>query len=174
MTTRGKISESDKAYLAGVIDSDGSISVIRSYLQRKEYRCPRFVLEMTVTNTEPTMMQWIKDKFGGSYCTRKRSNIVYIDGRKITPKQITYNWKATAKKGLGILEQIVPYLIGKKRQAELAIEFQKNILNRKMKSVKAGTGLSHYLADEEISKRTWYSKTIQKLNKHLISPAETK
>jgi len=167
--------EKKLAYLAGVIDSDGSISISKSYLQRKEYRCPRFVLEITVTNTNEDMMKWLINNFEGSYHKRKiPTNFSKIDGRIIKSKRIIYGWKVTSKRALPILKEIEIYLIAKKRQAQLAIEFQENIFNRDTVSVKAGKGISHYLSNKEIEKRTWYSETIKNLNLGKISLAETK
>mgnify|MGYP001586837846 FL=1 len=171
MITRGN---SKYAYLAGAIDSDGSISVIKSHLQRKEYRCPRFVLEMTFTNTSKDLMDWIIKNFAGSYRERKyREKLSRIGDREINQRRIAYGYKLTAKKALPVLKSIEPYLVGKKRQAQLAIEFQENLFNRDTKTVKAGKGISHYLSEKEILKRTWYSETIQKLNKTILRPAET-
>jgi len=178
-TIRGKIKNVLLAYAAGGIDADGSISICRINLKHSDYVSPRFVLEVTYTNTYSKIVEWYQKTFGGSwkdYKIRDRRNHIAImkDGRIVKAKRITCEWKITSTKALNFLKLIEPYLIGKKRQARLAIEFQKNMLKRKTIAVKAGTGLSHRLAPEEIKKRNWYHETVMKLNKHTLSPAETK
>ena len=84
MITRGKIKDVDKAYLAGVIDSDGSISVIRSKPNAKNRQISyRFALEITITNLEKELMDWVVDKFGGKFA-------VFLFGLSMIPVIILY------------------------------------------------------------------------------------
>ena len=177
-TIRGKIKNVSLAYAAGGIDADGSISICKVNLKHKDYVSPRFVLEITYTNTCESIVDFYQNTFGGSWKNkqtrdRRDNNALMSNGRIIQGNQLVYAWKITSIKGLNFLEEIEPYLIGKRKQAQIAIKFQKNILNRKMIKVKAGNGLSHRLSDKEISKRNFYHEAIMKLNKHNLSPAET-
>lgn len=180
-TTRGKIKKEYLAYIAGVIDSDGSISVSKINLRDSKYKSPRYVLAVTITNTSEELIDFVQERMGGSYRDKKRrdrrqeTTIIKENGidRIITAKRITYDWTIASTKALNFLRLIKNYLIAKKRQAELAIEFQENILNKKTVCVKAGLGISHRLAPEEIKKRDWYNKTISALNKQTLSPTET-
>jgi hypothetical protein len=183
-TIRGKIKDVDAAYAAGGIDADGSISICRVFYtkevrEKNRYRSPRFVLEVTYTNTYEDIVNWYCQTFGGTWAgktvkDRRGHETRMQDGRIITGKQLTYQWKITSKKALEFLKITLPYYVGKKRQTELAIEFQSNILQRTWVKTKTENGNGVMLSPEEIEKRNWYHQMVMGLNKHLISPAETK
>ena len=102
------------AYAAGIIDSDGSISIVKfkSSDFRKGYG---YSLYVRVKNTDITIMEWLKKHFKGSFC---QSN-------KQTKKwKVAYAWSITSQKALTFLKNILPYLIIKKERAEIAIKFQ--------------------------------------------------
>ena len=187
-TIRGKIRETDLAYAAGGIDADGSISICRVFYtkevkEKNRYKSPRYVLEVTYTNTYEEIVDWYAMTFGGSWAGKTKIDRIGMkakmtNGRIIVGKQLTYQWKITSKKALEFLKVTLPYYIGKKRQAELAVEFQSNILNRTFVSTTKiennGKRVGMVLSPEEIAKRDWYHTTVMQLNKHLVSPATTK
>lgn len=173
MITRGNLKEVDKAYLAGFLDGEGSISICRSKPNNHwRYRTYRYTLEVTVTNTNKKIIELLANLFEGSWMRiRHHNNPVWKDAYCI-------RWASVKAKNL--LEMLLPYLIIKKKQAELAVEFQ----NRKTQKrgfipVKAGKGLSHRLSDKEIQKRHYYYDSIIRLNNRervvkTLRPAETK
>lgn len=95
-------------YLAGMIDADGSIGTTRTGANRN------VVGRVIVTNTNHDFLRILKEQFGGS-----------LNLRSIGSKE---NWKPygsiiwTNRGAEMILEQVLPYLIIKKRQAELCLE----------------------------------------------------
>jgi len=160
MITRRNFNKNDLIYMAGFFDGEGCVAISKINLKNPEYKSPRYVLEVTAYNCDKDVMDWILTKFGGSTQLR------------VKPKEKwywkdNYGWKITSNKAIPFLKELLPYLKVKKKQAELAIEFQEqvmNVKNRKTIPVKAGNGISHRLAPSEINKRDKYWRQMIKLN----------
>lgn len=113
MTTQEKI-----IYLAGIIDGEGYIGINKS----KNYQGkPLFKLRVVVCNTNTDLIKWLVDNFGG-YITKKKT---YSYKHKVS-----YNWKVNCDKAGDVLSLVLPYLIIKKRQAELAILYRELQINQ--------------------------------------------
>jgi hypothetical protein len=108
-------------YIAGVIDGEGSISIIKA---STKYNFS-YQLRLIVTNTDYRMLKWLKDTIGyGNVLERKR--------KVSNPKwSNVYIYAITANKAKDLLKAIYPYLVIKREQADIAIEFTKTILNQK-------------------------------------------
>ena len=108
------MTETDKAYLAGIVDGEGSI-ILKTQMTKskngKRYPCRK--LELRVGNTSIELLEWIK-QFGGHYYYEKTK-----DGQK--PR---YQWCITTRGAAEILEEILPYLIIKKEKAMAATYYQ--------------------------------------------------
>ena len=108
-------------YIAGVIDGEGSISIIKA---STKYNFS-YQLRLIVTNTDYRMMKWLKDTIGyGSIYERKR-------GQFKPHWSNVYTYAITATKAKNLLVLIYPYLVIKKEQADIAIEFTKTVLAQK-------------------------------------------
>jgi len=105
-------------YLAGVIDSDGSIS-INGRSRKSGYKCYRVVIQITWIDIEPThkIFDELVKIYGGSKYSTK--------GSKLSPKSIYYKYVAESQIAENILSDIFPYLIVKKKQAELCLSLRK-------------------------------------------------
>lgn len=117
MVTRGKAIEV-LAYVAGVIDSDGYIGINRTgsthTLRVKRHWSPRFQVEVVVTNTCKEVLEWLASEFGGSIMLRKA----------VKPHhKATYRWKVGDLLASQLVEQVLPYLRIKPRQAEILLQF---------------------------------------------------
>ena len=89
------LSPTEAAYIAGIIDGEGSISLIRNC--KGKNRRP----EMSVTNTSLELLQYLHSKCGGRIRTRS------------PPKQNQnqpYEWKCTGGRLFCVLSQIAPFL----------------------------------------------------------------
>lgn len=108
------------AYAAGIIDGEGSFSISKQYSRRKDIYNTKVKkcwhrLRIQICNTNKEVLYWFKETFGG---------LVFETKPTVTGKPV-YHWN------LGIVEQntenfllaIIPYLIIKKQQALLALEF---------------------------------------------------
>ena len=105
------ISDVDLAYLAGFIDADGHIGIVRRNARRgaKEYHYVRPVVQIGQSKRE--ILDWISDLVGGSVHIHAQRNF--------------YNLRFHAGMIRWLMPLVIPYLKVKKRQAELVLEFTK-------------------------------------------------
>jgi len=99
-------------YIAGFFDGEGSIGIY--YRQKTK---DRFHLRTQLTNNKnknvQKLMAYLMNKFGGNL-----SEQVTLSGN------IKYNWQLNSDKAVYFLKKIKPYLIFKKDQAIIAINWQ--------------------------------------------------
>lgn len=107
------LTETEKAYLAGIIDGEGNISIGITKWARKNVVYRNHYLRLQVTNTDSALIKWL-GRLGGSTTVRKPR-----------PRaKVTYCWTKLCRQAAEVLEQIYPYLIIKKKQAETSLFFQ--------------------------------------------------
>jgi len=105
------------SYLAGLMDGEGHISLLKN---RKHLKSDGFALTLNIgiTNTNLPLMKWLVSNFGGVYYTRyssDNSNPRWSD---------RYDWFPKGRKNKEeLLLGVLPYLIIKREQAEIALEF---------------------------------------------------
>ena len=96
-----------RAYIAGFIDADGCINMRKA---------PNYVIRVQVYNTKISVLLWIKDLYGGRMWVREAKG----------NSKTSYTLEFTARPAYALLSDIYPYLILKKEQAKILINFQKN------------------------------------------------
>jgi hypothetical protein len=103
-----KPTEAEIAYLAGIIDGEGCIYV----WMHKDTK--RVSLHVTIRMTDENVIKWIHERFEGRYSShaRKRPNWKPL-----------YEVRWIGRYGKNLLRVVRPYLIGKRKQAELALEW---------------------------------------------------
>lgn len=102
------------AYAAGIVDGEGHISIVRN--AAPQYRIGyMYRLTVGVTNTNVWLINWMQFQFGGKIYQRcdKRPN-----------RKTAWVWLVHQNGASEFLKLILPYLLIKKPQAELAIQFQ--------------------------------------------------
>ena len=99
-----------RAYAAGVLDCDGSIWIARS----KGRNRPTFALKVNVSNTRLPLIEWFEANYKGNRWTGKT--------REKKWKQL-YRWECTGVAAKTLLETVTPFLVVKRRQALVALEF---------------------------------------------------
>jgi hypothetical protein len=110
------LTETEKAYLAGLIDGEGCITIIKSKPARKA-KNPSYSLQVFINITDERVIRYCKEVTGvGSI------SFLLVTKRKPTWKNI-WTWCLRKQDTYDFLVQILPYLIIKKRQAELAVEY---------------------------------------------------
>lgn len=168
------LSNEELAYLAGIIDGEGSISLVR----RKQQHHPvqnrnsrsdgnphpgvsvRLMLSVMVGMTDGVIPNWLYEEFGGSLSYRVNGNPNWKD---------RWDWTACSQIGSNFLKAILPYLVVKQRRAELAIQFQDARVPGKRLS--AEQRLSDETIYEEMSKLNSRGKGEQLMrNKHGTNP----
>lgn len=103
----------DCARLAAFIDGEGCIKVTKKADSRRPGKLYyRFSIE--IANTDPRLSQWCKSVFGGI--------IVFRD---MGPKwKDAYTWSATEKRAEAILRRVLPFLLLKRAQADVALAYR--------------------------------------------------
>jgi hypothetical protein len=112
----------EAAYLAGIIDGEGSI-VEQRYL-RKSDGTHRLWYVITVANTEKSLMDWLV-QFGGTIRANKQKVPVAFVGQKTYfGKKQCYSWRTYRRSEvIDILRATLPFLILKKDKAQQAFNY---------------------------------------------------
>jgi hypothetical protein len=106
------VKETDLAWLAGIIDGEGCIRITQ------EKRNPRmyYYARVTVTNTDARILNKVDSLFPGSlYQLTSKTR-----GSKDRP---CFTWMRENMHAGEVLRAVLPYLVGKRDQAELALRF---------------------------------------------------
>jgi hypothetical protein len=120
-----KTSKTDLAYMAGIMDGEGSFSISKVTLHSTNgnpyfgYDC-----KIMVGNTSEVLMKWMVERFGGLYrvSVSHVSKLARAWGQsKIRP---CYRWtcEGYGKQEIFILS-VLPYLVMKREQAKVALEW---------------------------------------------------
>ena len=116
------------AYMAGIVDGEGSIIIYRR--KSKKYKPKVGQMKVVVSNTDRTLMDFLQLYFGGSIATdRHREKPCYL-------------WTVASKKALCFLEAIEPFIRVKKLQAQVAIEFQHKRLGQGCRPTEEGVAVA--------------------------------
>jgi hypothetical protein len=107
--------ETEKAYLAGIIDGEGTITLSRRHPDQTPSP------NVSISNSSLQMLKWVKRHFGG-WISKKRTY-------KAHHRQ-TYVWGITHNKAIDLLKLIEKHLIIKKPQARLILSKYKAVTVR--------------------------------------------
>lgn len=150
-------SETAKAYLAGLIDSDGFISINKTNATGKtRQKTPCYYSLIGVTNTNIACPQWIVENFGGWYGPIGGINTIQKKLNKGHKPE--YVWQTTGKDAANIIIAIYPYLVIKKSRADLIL---------RLEETKAGTAFRHgaLTPDNILAERVKLKEQMTTLNK---------
>lgn len=111
-----ELSTEEWAYIAGIIDGEGTISVIR-VAKRNHYALRP---QVQITNTHEPLFRWLVDKLGIGIVKRNRDDT--RDWFKQTPKT-SYVMTVPGYRCYSILQYIEPFLIIKKEHAQIVMQF---------------------------------------------------
>jgi len=103
--------EIDFARLAAYVDGEGHIAI--SCDKRHRY----YVVQITIGNSNLALLEWCRDHFGGFICRLR----YHPDPKHYAPVK---RWMLTSWPAANALKRCLPYLICKREQAEVAIEFK--------------------------------------------------
>jgi hypothetical protein len=138
-TSCNELTQTEASYIAGIIDGEGSIMLLMS-----KNRC--ISLRVTIAQSEKSicLLNWVLKTTGiGS---------IIVTKRQVSEKHDRgMHWQCNALSAVSMLEQISPYLIVKRRQADLSLLTMERLKDPKLK------------ADKEWQKE--YKRKIQELNK---------
>jgi hypothetical protein len=118
MTTAKKPSKTDIAYLAGLIDGDGSVGIMRNKRARQSHGLYHPYIKVSGINE--AMMWWAHIHFGGAW------NSNYPPSLKNRGYRQQYAVMWSYRKAMGIAKITLPHLIDKRRRAEIVVEWYEN------------------------------------------------
>ncbi len=110
-------SDLDYAYLAGMIDADGFVSIVRM-LKANTGRCDPNIyhaLKLGISGTNSSPHELAKKLFGGNitkYASKKEEH------------QDNYQWNCSGPTAAAALYVLLPFLLVKIKQADIGIRFQ--------------------------------------------------
>jgi len=100
------------AYFAGIIDGEGCICI---YARTHKNKTIDYFPRLQMMNTSKELLEWVTSNIGGMVVTRLSKN----------PKWKTrYEWYTQRHLMDKIAPAILPYIVIKKRQIEILIEFR--------------------------------------------------
>lgn len=150
------LSETDKAYLAGFIDGEGSIS-IRRYNPKPDHR-ESWGIVIRISNLNKRVLEYVSEKAGQGTIQKIKMN--KYKGRE--NQRDYYQFSVHSKRAAILLQEILPYLKIKQKQAKIAIGFQKLIrYDWTRKDLPRGFS---YIPEENLQKRWILWEECRKLN----------
>ncbi len=135
--------DTDIIYLAGIVDGEGCINIVK-YHKGNRYR---YRLQLRVINTNKELVEWIRDRWGGWIISRERDS----------KRRTVYEWSIHNLAAGELLEDMIDYLIVKRDQANVALDFRATLNTTQYKQ----GGLSQELIDT----RDAMKEAISRLNK---------
>ena len=113
------MNETDKAYLACIIDGEGSIML--SKYHKSEYPSPC----ISISSTDLELLEWVKDKIGSGRINRKKNY-------NIEKHKTSYTYSLYYDKAIEIMDTVYPYLVISKKKArtKFIIENYKTVTMR--------------------------------------------
>lgn len=106
----------EAAYLAGIMDADGSVQIARWHTRPDGYT-PQHNLRLTVANMSTELMRWLRDRLGGTVSITR-------PGRGRLNRRQLWHWYLGRRDAVvAVLEAIRPHVKGKAIEVWLALEF---------------------------------------------------
>ena len=131
----------EKAYLAGIIDGEGTITLTRKH--KNQTPSP----QISVSNTNLELLEYVQRVTGCGHIRAK--------SRSKPHHRQSWHWQThTVSHNLRILEEIRPFLLVKKQQADLILKHYKEVTPRNGR-----------YSSELIKKKNWLVETVQYLNR---------
>lgn len=105
------LTELEKAYLAGIVDGEGSVTVFH------QANTGGFQLRVSICSTSRSFIEWLSEKLGKNIFTDTHK---YRKGSKVKD---LYQVNTHGNEAQDLLRQLLPYMIIKKNHALISLEF---------------------------------------------------
>lgn len=149
-------------YMAGFFDGEGSIGIGKAKSRVGGLNGYRYRVTVSIVNTNLKVIELFKKHFAIEYMnTKTRFRELTKDGTR--RKKTAYAIQVFHGHAKRILEEMLPYLIIKKKQAEIAIAFQEHINQEKIKRDPRNKRFFK-VTEESIKVRLGYYDQIKLLN----------
>ena len=151
-----KLTETQAAYIAGLLDGEGCISYY-NVSNGNGYRGYSTRIKVAMTDANP--VYWLKDILGCGFITVREREAQY---RRV------FEWQTKSRVDIAdVLEAVFPYLIVKKEQAKLLLNFlrtETKIHSRVVKPELVAKRLAQLAARAELERRLKELKIPQDLS----------
>ena len=137
------LTDGQKAYIAGFVDGEGCVSITK--WQGKNNRTPVYALNLIVSQSGIIPLATLMNMTGVGSIHRKKED----------PENCA--WRINPRNAAALLKDILPYLIIRKEEAELAIEFQS-----KMGTKNLG-GQGYVVPQSVVAEREFYYQEMHRL-----------
>lgn len=147
--------KTDLAYLAGVLDSDGYITVNRTTRNKAGGRkqvCHTAKVGIAGTRRQPH--DFAASLFGGSVFAYEPKNPAH---------RTQFQWQVSGRMAVPILRSVRPFLLIKGPQADLAIELQK-LIAKQNAEMRATQTVPYRITDEMAAARDVVLEAVRALN----------
>ena len=143
--------DTDLAWAAGIIDGEGAISMTKAKPGTNRRKTLSFQVRITVQMTHKPTIQKLHKLFGGSF--------TFAKARDPVKHRPTYRWYVGDLMTVDILSLTLPYLVTKKEQALVVLEFRKKCFQKKP------TGKGATCDKKTVRMRHRYFTRLEKLNR---------
>ncbi len=145
-----QLSDIDKAYIAGLLDGEGSLMIMRQLpTSRKSGNVStQYLMRVSMTNTDEGIIRWLHSTCGGLLTKPSKSR-----GPNDKP---VWHWRITSKAALDLVHDLRPFLRIKATQAWLMLEAAAQFTQR--------AGGYGKVPVEELALREGYALAMQHLN----------
>ena len=147
-TTQVTTKDTDLAWAAGVFDGEGCVLLAKHTTGNR--KTESWLLRADVANTDPKMLVKLRAIFGGTIVKKKLRD-------RYMPQ---WRWIVYGPNAASVLTAMLPYLITKKEQAEVAL------LSRKFLRGK------HEVNQEKLDNMRWAGQKLKDLKRNLPSLEE--
>ncbi len=120
------------AYLAGIIDGEGSIYIGNFSCNPKD-GTPYYQTNIEVTNTDKSLIDWLAFNFNGRTCKYSAKQTPKNSRREV------FRWIISGNDLTELCHLLLPFLIIKKRQCEIMILMRKTYIRSITTRGKQGT-----------------------------------
>lgn len=109
------IAQTDWARLAAYIDSEGCVQI--TWIHKATRKRGYHALYVDIGSIDVRLMSWLQNTFGG-YANSTKSNANPFGKRQM------FYWRCSAQMAEDVLRRTLPYMIVKREQAEVALQFR--------------------------------------------------
>ena len=134
------------AYFAGITDGEGCIYIRKTHHKDRKGFGLCYQIAVSIEMTSKKIVEMFFNEFGGSMLTRLKD---------VNYKRL-YSWVVSSNKARDFLVMVLPYLVEKRKQAELALELHNTVISKVKK---------YKFNQEDISQRESYYQQIKSLNR---------
>jgi hypothetical protein len=120
--TKKEYLETQLAYLAGIMDGEGTF-FIGNFSGNRKNGDRHYQTTIKVSCTDKSLIDWLLNTFGGTYAFYEASKVSKKSKRDV------HIWACTGDRLLHLCELMIPYLIIKKNQSEIMIRMRKTYTN---------------------------------------------